>query len=364
MSSEDKTRLRDDSDYSLTPFFELSSDLLCIAGFDGYFKKINPALCELLGYTRKELLSQPVNSFIHPEDRDLTTKHRNNIRSGKPLLNYENRYISKSGKIVWLSWTSIPINDKRLVYAIAKNITHRKKHEDERNQLVSELTQTNQRLKQLTYTTSHDLRSPVSNLLSVFNLIDTSTIQDEETLEFFGLLKTASNNLKKTLDNYIDDLHQQETLHVQTEELNIYDILDSVIQSIHSLIRDSNTTFQIHLDDFEVVTFNRSYLESIFLNLITNSIKYAHPDRNPLISITAKKSGGNKQILFSDNGRGFDSDKLQGRVFGLHQKFHNHADSKGIGLYLVYNHITNLQGSITAESKVNKGTTFTLTFKD
>lgn len=364
MNPKNQSNTRQASDYSLKPFFELSSDLLCIAGFDGYFKKVNPALCELLGYSREKLLSEPVNSFVHPEDVGLTSKHRDKIREGKPLLNFENRYITKEGKTVWLSWTSIPIYDEELVYAIAKNVTHRKKHEEERNRLLSELTQTNQRLKQLTYTTSHDLRSPVSNLLSVFNLIDTSTIKDEETLEFFDLLKTASLNLKKTLDNYVDDLHQEESLHIKITELNIRDVLDSVMQSIQSFIRDSKTVFRIHLDDFEVITFNRSYLESIFLNLITNSIKYAHPDRNPVISITAKKDKGNKKLLFSDNGRGFDSDKVQEKVFGLHQKFHDHADSKGIGLYLVHNHITNLGGKISVESKVNKGTTFTLTFKD
>lgn len=364
MGTEETTQTEVNSDYSLIPFFKLSTDLLCIAGYDGYFKKINPAFSKLLGYSKEELLEQPINSFIHPEDQNLTEKHRDNIRQGKPLLNFENRYLTKDGKTVWLSWTSIPHNEKRLVYAVAKDITHRKKHEKQRNELVSELTQSNQLLKQLTYTTSHDLRTPVNNLLSVFNLIDTKNIRDEETLELIGLLKDASKNLKKTLDNYVDDLNQEDTLHIPTTELNIREVLDSVIQSIHSFIRDSNTTFQIILDDFDTINFQRAYLESILLNLISNSIKYAHPNRNPVISITAEKSNGDKQLIVSDNGRGFDSEKLKGRVFGLHQKFHNHKDSKGIGLYLVYNHITNLGGKISVESKVDKGTTFRLTFND
>lgn len=364
MSTEIKKSSKSASNYSLKPFFELSSDLLCIAGFDGYFKKVNPALCKLFGYSEKKLLSEPINSFIHPEDIALTSKWRDKIRAGDPLLNFENRYITKEGKIVWLSWTSIPVDDKELVYAIAKNITHRKKHEEERNQLLSELTQTNQRLKQLSYATSHDLRSPVANLISLFNLIDLSTIEDEETLNFLELLKTVSENLKETLDIYLDDLNHQETLEIKTSNLNIQDILNSVIQSIQTYINDSKTTVEVHLDDFKTVLFNEAYLKSIFLNLITNSIRYAHPDRNPLISIATRINGGNKQLIFSDNGRGFDMKKLQGRIFGLHEKFHNHADSKGIGLYLVYNHITNLGGTISVESKVDEGTTFTLTFKE
>ncbi len=364
MSSEYKTQFRTDSDYSLTPFFELSSDLLCIAGFDGYFKRINPAVCKVLGFTEEELLSKPISYFQYPADKEITQKYREPILNGKPLTNFENRYVTKRGDIVWFSWTSIPVRDEKLIYAIAKNITHKKKQEEERNQLLSELSKTNQRLKQLTYTTSHDLRSPVGSLLSVFNLIDTSTIENEETLELIGLLKRAANNLKETLDTYVDDLHQQDTLEIKTDELNIRDVLKAVIKSIHSFIQDSNATFQVDFDDFETISFNRSYLESIFLNLITNSIKYAHPDRNPVISITAKKGDGNKQLIFSDNGSGFDSDKLQGKVFGLRQTFHDHADSKGIGLYLVYNHITNLGGKISVESEVNEGTTFTLTFRN
>lgn len=364
MNTEDNIETKFEPDYPLTPFFELSSDLLCIAGFDGYFKKTNPALCNLLEYSKKELFARPINSFIHPEDQELTAKHRDNIRNGKPLLNFENRYITKSGKTVWLSWTSIPLNEKELVYAIAKDVTHRKEHEKERNKLLSELTAANKRLKQLTYTTSHDLRSPVSNLLSVFNLIDTSTIKDEETLELFGLLKRASENLKESLNNYVDTLEQEDTLTLETTDLNIRDVLDSVKKSIDSFIEDANATFNIQLIDFNQLTFNRYYLESIFLNLITNSIKYAHPNRDPVISITARKVNGRKQIIFSDNGRGFDENKIEGNIFGLHQKFHDHADSKGIGLYLVYNHITNLGGKISVESEEDKGTTFILTFRE
>jgi PAS domain S-box-containing protein len=350
--------------YSLAPFFELSSDLLCIAGFDGYFKKINPALCKLLGYSKQELLQKPVNSFIHPDDMELTEKHRENIRNSKPLLNFENRYISKEGKTVWLSWTSMPVNEHKLVYAIAKNITHIKHHESERNQLLSEVTKINRHLKQLNYTTAHDLRSPVNNLLAVFSMMDTSNIEDEETLEFIGLLKMASDNLKETLNNYVDDLQSDEILQVRQEELELKEVLDKVTYSLNSLLQDANAGFNINFDAFNTINFNNNYLESIFLNLITNSIKYSHPDRDPEITITTQIVNGTKKLTFSDNGQGFDSKKNQDKVFGLHQKFHDHLDSKGIGLYLVHNHMTNLGGHITVDSVVNEGTTFTLTFKD
>lgn len=358
----DDTLAKVNKTYPLAPFFELSSDLLCIAGFDGFFKKVNPALCKLLGYSDKELLDQPINSFIHPDDRILTEKHRENIRNGKPLLNFENRYLSKEGKTVWLSWTSMPVHDQKLVYAIAKNITHIKQHESERNQLLSEVTKANQRLKQLNYTTAHDLRSPVSNLLAVFSLMDTDHIKDPETLEFIRILKTASQNLKQTLDQYVDHLQSDDMLHIKKEKLNLNDVLNKVTESLSSLLKDAKASIITNFETFDTINFSQNYLESIFLNLITNSVKYAHPDRDPEITLTTQVVDGKLQLIYSDNGQGFDSKDNQDKVFGLHQKFHDHEDSKGIGLYLVYNHMTNLGGHISVVSEVNRGTTFTLTF--
>lgn len=349
------------TDYSLEPFFDLSADLLCIAGFDGYFKDINPSVSRLLKYSKDELLSCPINHFIHPEDREVTSMYRDKIRQGIPLLNFENRYVAKDGDIVWLSWTSMPLNDQELVYAIAKNITHKKKKEAERNNILSELTKTNNRLKQLNYSTAHDLRSPASSLLCVFDLIDLSKINDDKTVEFIGLLKLATESLQRTLNSYIEDLDRGEQ-PVNIEKLYIVEVLEDVKKSIHSLIQDSKVTFHTEWDGFTTLQANQPCLESILLNLITNSIKYAHPDRLPEIIIKTKLINGCKTLTFSDNGLGFDSDLQQDRIFGLNQTFHDHSDSNGIGLYLLYNHVINLGGKISVSSTVNVGTTFTITF--
>jgi len=122
--------VKQDVVFDLDYFFELSPDLLCIAGYDGYFKKINPAVSKTLGYTNEELFASPISSFIHPDDKVLTARRRSALTDGEPLLNFENRYIAKSGAIIWLSWTSMPIKRDKLVFAIAKNITYRKQVEE------------------------------------------------------------------------------------------------------------------------------------------------------------------------------------------------------------------------------------------
>lgn len=351
------------NNYIFEHFFELSADLLCIAGFDGFFKKINPAVSQLLGYTNEELFSKPINEFVHIDDQDFTSKVRKELHNNKPLFNFENRYVTKNGDIVWLSWTSMPVEEEKLVYAIAKNITHNKKLEEERNLLLKKITTINADLKKLSYTSSHDLRSPVNNLLSIFDLMDVSKIEDSETLEFIEMMKSTSETLKQTLNDYIDILILEDKTVTQVEELDLNESLNTVMRSINSLIQNSKTTINADFSALEKINFNKAYLESIYLNLITNSIKYAQPGLSPIITVYSRKINGINQLVFSDNGIGFDMKIVKDKIFGLHQKFHNHIDSKGIGLYLVNNHITSLGGKIEVESTINKGTTFTISFK-
>lgn len=353
-----------EKEYHFDNFFNISADLICIAGFDGYFKRINSAVSKLLGYSEEELYARPIHTFVYPPDLKVTLETREEVYKDKPLLNFENRYLTKSGEIVWLSWTSMPVQDEKLVYAIAKNITHKKRIEEERNILLANLTKINKDLKHLSYTTSHDLKSPVNNLLSVFDLIDISKINDEETLEFINILKITTERLRETLKNSVDELIRKDELNASIETLSLNENLNEVLLSIHSLIVNSKINIGIDFSEVPEINFNKEYLKSIFLNLITNSIKYSKPDTFPSISIRSKIENGKSQLIYSDNGLGFDMDKVRDKIFGLHQKFHNHIDSNGIGLYLIYTHITNLGGRIEVESKINDGAKFTITFKD
>lgn len=344
-------------------FFDITPDLFCIAGYDGYFKRINPSVSKLLEYNEDELFNTPINEFVHPEDKELTAKARKELTKKNPLLNFENRYITKSGEIVWLSWTSMFLEKEELIFAIAKDITYKKKLEKERNLLLSNLTSINKELENLTYRTTHDLRSPVNNFLSIFNLIDLTKIEDEENLELLDLLKLSSENLKKTLENYVDLLSKRSSNENKIETIRFDFTLDKVKDSIHSLIKSSNTKIDFDFSKAEEITFNQDYLESIFLNLITNSIRYAQPGTPAHIEIKSSKIDNNVQLTVKDNGLGFDMKKVKDKIFGLNQKFHSHEDSKGIGLYLIHNQITKLNGTIDVESEVNVGTKFTINFK-
>ena len=120
-------------------FFDLSIDMLCIAGFDGYFRKLNPAWERVLGFTREELQSQPMFEFVHPEDRARSAEQNRRVRSGGQALSFENRYRCKDGSFRWLLWNANPDHDNQVIYGLARDITERKQAEEERERLLREL---------------------------------------------------------------------------------------------------------------------------------------------------------------------------------------------------------------------------------
>jgi len=113
----------------LNQIFKAAPDILCIAGLDGYFKKFNPAMKELLEYSEEELLGTPFNDFVHPDDKYATSAELTKLNEGKTTFFFENRYITKSGKIKWLAWTAHPVAEEGLIYSVAKDVTDKKKLE-------------------------------------------------------------------------------------------------------------------------------------------------------------------------------------------------------------------------------------------
>jgi len=115
----------------LERLFDLSLDLLCIAGFDGYFKRLNPTWERVLGFTIPELLSRPYLDFVHPDDRGATEQEAAKlIETGAEVFSFRNRFVCRDGSYRWLLWSSAPSAEHRLMYAAAKDITDLKKSED------------------------------------------------------------------------------------------------------------------------------------------------------------------------------------------------------------------------------------------
>lgn len=349
---------------ALAPFFNQSIDGLCIANFEGYFVDINPGFTEMLGYSKEELMSKKISEFIYEEDRELTAKKRQKILKNVPLVNFENRYVRKSGELIWLHWTSVPLTDQGLVYAIAKDITHKKELQKEQLSHLHDLSLANKELKQLNYTTAHDLRSPINNLISLVNLIDLNKIDDLETQEILAMMIVSTNGLIDTMNAQIDAFKEIDTAKRPLSKTDLMEVFNKVQHSIGSLIKQSGTEFHIDFSMLPVIWFNPKALESVFLNLITNSIKYCKSGVPPIISLHSTNEDGKCMLRYTDNGIGFDMAKVGHQLFKLNQGHNGGNNSKGVGLYLVHQKVTDNGGSIEVDSKVNQGTTFTITFEE
>jgi len=112
---------RREAELELERVFTMSVDLLCIAGFDGYLKRVNPAWMRTLGYTEQDLLSRPFIEFAHPEDRAHTEEALGVLAEGHDLVEFENRHLCRDGSARWLQWTSRPVLEQRLAYSVARD---------------------------------------------------------------------------------------------------------------------------------------------------------------------------------------------------------------------------------------------------
>lgn len=339
-----------------------------IAGFDGFFKRINSTWTKLLGWTEEELKSKVFFDFIHPDDWEPTQKAVNFMEAGNNLLSFENRYRRNDGSYLWLLWASAADSKNQLIYASAIDITERKKSEEEvllskRNleALALKLQEQNRQLDEFAHIISHNLRSPVGNIKALIGLLDhNSSVVDYQ--QICEKLKNVAHNLGETMNELMETLKVKKETSIERVDIRFKEIFDKVIQSLEGELIQCEAQVTFDFNQAPTITYSRPYLESIFQNLLSNTIKYRSPDRKPKVQVTTLQSGKSIVLRVSDNGLGIDMDKFGDKLFGLHKTFHEHKDARGVGLFLVKTQIEALGGSITAESKLGEGTTFIIHF--
>ena len=167
-------------------FFTLSLDMLCIAGCDGYFKRLSPAWQKTLGFSKKELLAIPLVEFVHPEDRAATLASRQKIRQGIPTPNFENRYRCQDGSYRWLRWNTASDNERGLMYGVAHDITEQKKAEG----LIKEYTAALEFQKQELEKANAELAT-LATTDGLTGLINHRTFQERMTEEVNRALRYA-----------------------------------------------------------------------------------------------------------------------------------------------------------------------------
>ncbi len=329
---------------------------------------VNAAFTNMTGYKSKEVIGKSPSMFFGAKSDVLEIeKLKANIKDYKECF-IETLSYKKGGEEYWVNFSMLPVTNVEGEHShwisIQRDVTEEKEKEKEKEQLIRELTQNNKDLKQFSYITSHNLRAPLSNLTGLLNLIEDIPVENPELKEMITGFSKSTHILNETINDLVKVIIIKENTSIQKEKLLIKEVFENVFNQLSFLISINKPILKIELEEVTILNINKSYLESIFLNLLTNSMKYKSLDKQLKISITSKINGENLILTFKDNGIGIDLERNRDKIFGLYQRFHNYPDSKGLGLYLVKSQVEAMGGTITINSEVNKGATFTIVFKN
>lgn len=326
------------------------------------FSFISQKVEKILGYTPEEWLASDTFwiDHIYEEDKQWTLNFCASKTEQNLNHDFEYRMIAKDGSIVWLrDIVNIVMENGKAVSlrGIMIDITKTKEAEKELNDSFNLVTEQNKRLLNFSYIVSHNLRSHTSNISSIMDLIEISESEQERN-EMIQLLKSISNSLNETM------LHLNEVINIRTniglvsESLNLKQYIDNAQNVLAEQITLNDVSITTDIPKIVMVNYNPAYLESILYNIISNSIRYRHPERKPAISIKWIIENDLTILQISDNGVGIDLVKNADKIFGMYKTFSNNSDAKGIGLFITKNQIDAMGGNITVESEPNIGTTF------
>lgn len=349
--------------------YKIALDESSIVGFTDLKGKITYVNHELLTcskFTEEELINNDYRIFKSEEHPDFFyIKIWNKISRGK-IWKGEIKLKAKDNNHFWVSATVVPFfdeNNKPYQYAVVmRDITLRKLRTLELNNTIDLLTSQNKRLLNFSYIVSHNLRSHTSNIQNLINYIE-DTDDETEKKEMMLHLKNVAAALDETLFNLNEVISIQTNSELKIEIIKLKPFLDNSLSVLKTQISKSQTTIITDIPEDIEINFSVSYLESILQNLILNSIKYKHPNRNPVIHIGCGYELNYLTLNITDNGLGINVEKYKDKLFGMYKTFHSNKNSIGLGLFMSKNQIEALGGKIDVESKINQGTTFRLYFK-
>lgn len=322
---------------------------------------------DILGYSVKQWKSSPNFwlDHLHPEDREMVVQYLGKNLKKEKQLDAEYRIFAKDGSIVWIRDIVTVVEEYGRpvkLRGIMIDITTQKQAQVALNHSFNLVTEQNKRLLNFSYIVSHNLRSHASNIQGIIELIENASSAQERN-EMIKLLKTVAENLNETLLNLNNVVNIQSSIDIIIEPLNLNDYIQRTLATVNAQILDKKVAIVNHVGDGVLINYNRAYLESILLNLFSNAIRYSHPDREAVISLTYFEENGQQVLRVSDNGIGIDLKKYGDKMFGMYQTFNGNADARGYGLFITKNQIEAMGGKIEVESKVNYGTTFKVYFK-
>jgi len=340
-----------------------------IYGLDeqGLFIFVNKSFAFFYGKKPADLIGKSVTDVVvnFTESNlllDLDQRIMNSGRTGVrelELTNFKNE--RKTFTIVRVPYARTAKGQKAIL-GVAYDISSQKKAEADRMLMIRDISSRNRDLEQFSYIVSHNLRSPVANIIGLSEELRFDGYDPETKALILDKLQYSV----QLLDQIISDLNtilEIKDNHSEKKEIVLFgEVTDNIITAIQDIITAEDVRITTDFDKAPELYTLKGYLYSIFQNLISNSIKYKQHNEAPVIKIQSEIVGDTVVITYSDNGLGIDLKKRSHDVFGLYKRFHNHKPGKGLGLFMVKTQVEAMNGHIGIESSPGKGTRFSIVF--
>ncbi len=342
--------------------FESITDIYYQTNLDDVCTMMSPSCFEFLGYKESELVGKKLN--FHYEFPKVREEIVERVFNEGFINNAEVSLFTREGVRIYVS-SNISIlydaNGKPIgLQGLVRNVSELKKNEIEREKLLKELTNKYNQLMQFNYIVSHNLRSPITNLLGLSSLLNADIHLEEQKQIISHIHKSVSS-----MDELVKDLNLILASRSAINENKEHVIISAIIQSIKNNLKvqiDESAAMIITdiADDNDSIYTIKSYLQSIIYNLVNNAIKYRSDSRIPIIKVSCSKNMANTIIEISDNGAGIDLAKYENQLFGLYKRFDLSKEGRGLGLHMTKSQVQALDGEIFVKSDLGKGTTFTI----
>jgi len=309
---------------------------------------------ELLGKNNFDLYDKETAERFNDQDMQVLTHL-------KPILGEEVISFKKDGTETVFMTSKLPlINEMGEAYGIlgiSFDITQMKQKERELHNLIHVTSSQNKKLLNFAHIVSHNLRSHSANFSMLLDFL-TKEKEETEKSKIMDMLMQSSDNLMETLANLNEVLDITSKVNLGRTKINLHEKINGAKKGLAGLMEKHQVEVIDQVDPNTHVKGIPEYVENILANFLSNAIKYRHPQRNPVITLKSKQEKKTVILSIEDNGLGIDLDKYHNKLFGMYKTFHKNANAKGMGLYITKNQIEAMNGKVTVESTVGKGTRF------
>jgi PAS domain S-box-containing protein len=355
-------------------FFTLSLDMLCIAKSDGYFKRLNPAFTQTLGWSVEEMLARPFLDFVHPDDRTATLREveRQTI-AGQEVLQFENRYLHKDGSWRVLSWKSVPYPGGSM-YATARDVTELRESEAALRRSTEAAEAANRAKSDFLAKMSHELRTPLNSIIGFSEILEDESVGplSEKQRRYVANVLSSGRNLLQLINDILD-LSKVEAgrMDLVQCEFDVATALDQIRGIAVGLADKKRLAVKVSVaETLPLILADQAKFKQILFNLVGNAIKFT-PDGGQ-IAISARRvspSGRDTrtewlEVAVADTGIGIPPED-QERIFGeFEQSKHGSQGNQqgtGLGLALTRALVELHGGTLSLESEVGRGSTFRFT---